>query len=143
MQKNLFPSPVGELHFSILYLDSCMVQITLFPSPVGELHFSMAGKTCSTEKKRAGFRPLSGNYISQLVVAKPSKPFPEIVSVPCRGTTFLNCKNKADFTNRETDVSVPCRGTTFLNTPIFKLNKKGDIVSVPCRGTTFLNQPFV
>ena len=37
-----FPSPIGELHFSILinlYADGTIV--TSFPSPIGELHFSI------------------------------------------------------------------------------------------------------
>ena len=61
-----------------------------------------------------GFRPLSGNYISQFVVFSFTSPAvsefpspvgelhfsicpwmkrsrPDTVSVPCRGTTFLNC----------------------------------------------------
>ncbi len=37
----MFPSPIGELHFSMkLYLDNCHIYIT-FPSPIGELHFSI------------------------------------------------------------------------------------------------------
>ena len=34
-----FPSPVGELHFSII--KSALLISSLFPSPVGELHFSI------------------------------------------------------------------------------------------------------
>ena len=36
-------------------------------------------------------------------------------------------------------VSVPCRGTTFLNRDEIYNNLDGKQVSVPCRGTTFLN----
>ena len=59
-----------------------------FPSPVGELHFSM-------QLKRSlmiilGFRPLSGNYISQSVFMDLDRIARGRVSVPCRGTTFLN-----------------------------------------------------
>ena len=35
-----------------------------FPSPIGELHFSMASQ-CSHWQDRTGFRHLSGSYISQ------------------------------------------------------------------------------
>ena len=107
-----FPSPVGELHFSIkwqtmkkaikivsvpcrgttflnnikVFYVECKKQ---FPSPVGELHFSMRYKI---HKK------------SHL-----------IVSVPRRGTTFLN-KGTGKFKSWVMiTVSVPCRGTTFLN----------------------------
>ena len=59
-----------------------------FPSPVGELHFSIGSKEL-LRNHDGSFRPLSGNYISQ-------SPFDNalnalfLVSVPCRGTTFLN-----------------------------------------------------
>ena len=35
-----FPSPVGELHFSIKYKQAIVGDLSEFPSPVGELHFS-------------------------------------------------------------------------------------------------------
>ena len=35
-----------------------------FPSPIGELHFSIK-KMILIRKKRPSFRPLSGSYISQ------------------------------------------------------------------------------
>ena len=38
-----------------------------------------------------------------------------IVSVPCRGTTFLNETYDTKVLYEQL-VSVPCRGTTFLNT---------------------------
>ena len=82
------------------------------------------------------------------------------VSVPCRGTTFLNqITDVLPFCNL--DVSVPCRGTTFLNKTLKLMIPEyysfrplsGNyisqykqmalsteiLVSVPCRGTTFLN----
>ena len=88
--EDLFPSPIGELHFSICYKRSQRGLYRLFPSPIGELHFSIgitpecyhkfyqivsvpyrgatflnsvAGKTQA--KMFPGFRPLSGSYISQ------------------------------------------------------------------------------
>ena len=134
------------------------------------------------------FRPLSGNYISQFgfhslhFVIDKSFPSPvgelhfsiniedlnvtnETVSVPCRGTTFLNGICKYHCCVLFYKVSVPCRGTTFLNcngrlrslkkiktpfpSPVGELHFsmifdvflliKGLRVSVPCRGTTFLN----
>ena len=82
-----FPSPVGELHFSMVetqHVESVTVSvpcrgtaflnttITLtikiteeFPSPVGELHFSMKMKAVKGYTKHDCFRPLSGNCISQ------------------------------------------------------------------------------
>ena len=58
-----FPSPIGELHFSI-----CGGYPTIegfsFPSPIGELHFSI-GSPGTGEKVQTSFRPLSGSYISQ------------------------------------------------------------------------------
>ena len=84
------------------------------------------------------------------------------VSVPCRGTTFLNAFLLYFPTGIFFNVSVPCRGTTFLNVllesdsitvvsfrplsanyisqyDVKALYEQLDSVSVPCRGTTFLN----
>ena len=60
-----------------------------FPSPVGELHFSIV-------------------KIEDLEVETE-------ISVPCRGTTFLNQTAK-QAQKKQYTISVPCRGTTFLNT---------------------------
>ena len=109
-----FPSPVGELHFSMGDLKDAtglsygtisvpcrgttfLNQIpqgyasgnAVFPSPVGELHFSIIS--------------FSSYYLSNLI------------SVPCRGTTFLNDLH-AGSSGSVQHISVPCRGTTFLNT---------------------------
>ena len=56
------------------------------------------------------FRPLSGNYISQRTNVDYATMY--IVSVPCRGTTFLKVYQRTSV--RTVLVSVPCRGTTFL-----------------------------
>ena len=39
--QQMFPSPIGELHFSIKTFDSTRIQVKAFPSPIGELHFSI------------------------------------------------------------------------------------------------------
>ena len=60
-----------------------------FPSPVGELYFSIIKYSASSAiVPESCFRPLSGNYISQNVfhLVKTNHN----VSVPCRGTIFLN-----------------------------------------------------
>ena len=58
------PSPIGELHFSILYYKWIERLIKNVPSPIGELHFSISYKRGGANKGRT-FRPLSGSYISQ------------------------------------------------------------------------------
>ena len=40
----MFPSPVGELHFSIITERQGGAVVVKFPSPVGELHFAMVRK---------------------------------------------------------------------------------------------------
>ena len=111
------------------------------------------------------FRPLSGNYISQYAVKQDGWRRTVRVSVPCRGTTFLNMENftqqsqelikfpspvgelhfsmESLSTGSETrkKVSVPCRGTTFLNSSSASVCVTFS-VSVPCRGTTFLNGQY-
>ena len=79
--------PYGELHFSIQRC-FCKDELQEFPSPYGELHFSMI--------------LWWNNHLS------------DIVSVPLRGTTFLN-KISGLHPHRRHVVSVPLRGTTFLN----------------------------
>ena len=38
----LFPSPIGELHFSMITKELVLIgNLTEFPSPIGELHFSI------------------------------------------------------------------------------------------------------
>ena len=60
----------------------------LFPSPIGELHFSI-GKIISGPLVNDCFRPLSGSYISQFL-NEFSFSYTAEVSVPYRGATFLN-----------------------------------------------------
>ena len=107
------------------------------------------------------FRPLSGNYISQWLWLISCNEILRRVSVPCRGTTFLNEQmqhindvygtefpspvGELHFSMRykihkksHLIVSVPCRGTTFLNKTLKAYGLSIEI-SVPCRGTTFLN----
>ena len=43
-----FPSPIGELHFSIRMGEAIGLH-TRFPSPIGELHFSMLTRAEITE----------------------------------------------------------------------------------------------
>ena len=82
-----FPSPIGELHFSILYSVHDEKFDIRFPSPIGELHFSIGGIRIDDERER--------------------------VSVPYRGATFLNERRYT--TEQLESVSVPYRGATFLN----------------------------
>ena len=108
-----------------------------FPSPIGELHFSIPSGT-RPRRTHQGFRPLSGSYISQFETLNGAVYKPANVSVPYRGATFLN-----DVEYKEEDlqysVSVPYRGATFLNNDLNSTDKIFLTVSVPYRGATFLN----
>ena len=61
-----------------------------FPSPIGELHFSI-DELIPIARDIQCFRPLSGSYISQWLILT-SKKMQKFVSVPYRGATFLNLK---------------------------------------------------
>ena len=154
----------------------------LFPSPVGDLYFSMKiwlilGNLWNSFRPCRGliflnqflswkvemilrFRPLSGTYISQYEYGEyfphamitfpspvgdlyfsimkrfsPSKGF-HMVSVPCRGLIFLNKKVYS------------CQSATLFPSPVGDLyfsitnqkpSKRNLLVSVPCRGLIFLN----
>ena len=81
-----FPSPVGELCFSIVNSNNFIIQRRLsFPSPVGELCFSMKCITMDTITIHC-FRPLSGSYVSQLnilIFIVGMKMFPSPVGELC------------------------------------------------------------
>ena len=62
-KSRLFPSPYGELHFSIKGGMNMITMQTMFPSPYGELHFSISQSYYINAA--ICFRPLTGNYISQ------------------------------------------------------------------------------
>ena len=139
-RRKLFPSPIGELHFSIISFFSFHFSVMwVFPSPIGELHFSILYYWYWKHPR-------------------------SIVSVPYRGATFLN----AFITHIAIMmmVSVPYRGATFLNcgmnatiiyyngfpSPIGELHFSIEFgimdewiryVSVPYRGATFLNSRHI
>ena len=134
----MFPSPIGELHFSIRNAsfvgDKCLcVSVPYrgatflnhtkparispawtFPSPIGELHFS----------------------ILRLFLRNNSRV---PVSVPYRGATFLNKRWFTAWIVTAAAVSVPYRGATFLNKREGLYREGVATVSVPYRGATFLN----
>ena len=131
-----FPSPVGELHFSISCHSTIGRHLKRFPSPVGELHFSIRG--CGF------FNDLWRN----------------IISVPCRGTTFLNAlwstiketswfpspvgelhfsMLENHFWKRERNFR-PLSGNYISQWDTAAHTSVGITISVPCRGTTFLNK---
>ena len=67
---------------------------TLFPSPIGELHFSIGVTIIEKKEVVYCFRPLSGSYISQYGDTTVWDNY-TYVSVPYRGATFLNDMSNA------------------------------------------------
>ena len=135
-KQKKFPSSIGELHFSMEPQGLLAQLVEQFPSPIGELHFSIMCCDYSINYQTR-FRPLSGNYISQLNRATLTGFVTEFPS-PVGELHFSIEKDYDDPEAYECKVSVPCRGTTFLNGGK-KFTKSEYTVSVPCRGTTFLN----
>ena len=108
-----FPSPIGELHFSIVrnaYWTKKTISVSVpyrgatFLNDVRlrgydkrtEVSVPYRGATFLNNKIRSAvrpaekcFRPLSGSYISQSFQGYPVPPL-TLVSVPYRGATFLN-----------------------------------------------------
>ena len=59
-------SPIGELRFTIMFDEFDKTFGGVFPSPIGELHFSIVTIVIyNTSTMVHSFRPLSGSYISQ------------------------------------------------------------------------------
>ena len=83
-----FPSPIGELHFSIARTNLIDARSELVSVPYrGATFLNMTTKINSALNE--GFRPLSGSYISQLSLDVAHATVCR-VSVPYRGATFLN-----------------------------------------------------
>ena len=133
MQSKKFPSPYGELHFSIgkyilfateavsvplrgttflnRHISSVILTGFMFPSPYGELHFSIQRCFCKDELQEF---PSPYGELHFSMILWWNNHLSDIVSVPLRGTTFLN-KISGLHPHRRHVVSVPLRGTTFLN----------------------------
>ena len=107
-----------------------------FPSPIGELHFSINHMKSNDTIKKC-FRPLSGSYISQYFYRRNCFKSWK-VSVPYRGATFLNpeyYQNSQDY-----NFSFPSPiGELHFSIKKEEHYKSSSIVSVPYRGATFLN----
>ena len=108
----MFPSPIGELHFSILvqktlfvllhrfrplsgsyisqFFDTGFIAIITppFPSPIGELHFSITKRELINITDKQFPSPIGELHFS-IIMAKTFDST-RIVSVPYRGATFLN-----------------------------------------------------
>ena len=82
-----FPSPIGELHFSIVPCLQFSTDICF--RPLSGSYISQYFLQICKEHGLQSFRPLSGSYISQYGNDKMCD-FSTLVSVPYRGATFLN-----------------------------------------------------
>ena len=112
----VFPSPIGELHFSIM---QDRKNTTERPVSVPYRGATFLNITTGTEQSPVtGFRPLSGSYISQCCVCYIKRQNTVKVSVPYRGATFLNHAVQFFTCHCLKIVSVPYRGATFLNNPV-------------------------
>ena len=85
----LFPSPIGELHFSMRFSNTTKRRTNLFPSPIGELHFSIT-HLWTQKKSSMTFPSPIGELHFSIVLFATLGIFLWIVSVPYRGATFLN-----------------------------------------------------
>ena len=83
-----FPSPIGELHFSIAW-PSLLICRDSFPSPIGELHFSIMIDFL-TGIVYLFPSPIGELHFSIGIAKKPIVDATATVSVPYRGATFLN-----------------------------------------------------
>ena len=132
----MFPSPIGELHFSILvqktlfvllhrfrplsgsyisqFFDTGFIAIITppFPSPIGELHFSITKRELINITDKQFPSPIGELHFS-MVLKRSTVQYINRVSVPYRGATCLNYR--CNRSNNNNIVSVPYRGATFLN----------------------------
>ena len=159
-----FPSPIGELHFSIRLSDSLRnycsgfrplsgsyisqyskavasrtKALEKFPSPIGELHFSITPAWVANNLCAFSFRPLSGSYISQWYSTITDRENLLNSFRPLSGSYISQSCNLAE-RRSPLRVSVPYRGATFLNCFSSSSLAASSAVSVPYRGATFLNE---
>ena len=83
-----------------------------FPSPIGELHFSI-DELIPIARDIQCFRPLSGSYISQYEHGN-IKDYMCACFRPLSGS-YISQYNQSEFESMMDEVSVPYRGATFLN----------------------------
>ena len=131
-----------------------------FPSPVGELHFSISKALTFRYRENHVSVPCRGTTFLNL--KKLSVENYKKVSVPCRGTTFLNLPKSIKYAGElsfrplsgnyisQWDCKCGYNGVMWFPSPVGELHfsivneihndcKNFSKVSVPCRGTTFLN----
>ena len=82
-----------------------------FPSPIGELHFSMECYSLSRGSASVSVPYRGATFLNYTTIHGFGTQFR--VSVPYRGATFLNSNLVAS--SPDISVSVPYRGATFLN----------------------------
>ena len=85
----MFPSPIGELHFSIRIRPFLPILESWFPSPIGELHFSIR-LMIHIQKSSKWFPSPIGELHFSIIINLEAVMIEIIVSVPYRGATFLN-----------------------------------------------------
>ena len=84
-----FPSPIGELHFSIHYSNPSRDCVWVSVPYRGATFLNYDMTEGSMVLAMMYFRPLSGSYISQLA-SELHSDMSTLISVPYRGATFLN-----------------------------------------------------
>ena len=107
-----FPSPIGELHFSIDELIPIARDIQCF-RPLSGSYISQYEHGNIKDYMCACFRPLSGSYISQSSTHHSAilhYRFPSPI-----GELHFSIVRNAYWTKKTISVSVPYRGATFLN----------------------------
>ena len=109
-----------------------------FPSPIGELHFSIANKVVVRLYEKVSVPYRGATFLNQY--EDVSKLDGETVSVPYRGATFLNKSMKTQHYHLSRKFPSPIGELHFS---ILKYGRLDNVfvVSVPYRGATFLNRP--
>ena len=113
----VFPSPIGELHFSMVqFLPTTRLNKVSVPYRGATfLNFSVDSRTTAWTCRR--FRPLSGSYISQFK-GSITEELVEICFRPLSGS-YISQLSVFALHGKLFRVSVPYRGATFLNIETF------------------------
>ena len=131
--RPLSGSYISQLNSHICSLNVC----GLFPSPIGELHFSILDIRETERVEYTVSVPYRGATFLN-IFCKYVKNTDYRVSVPYRGATFLNSDQLCMFCALRHMFPSPI-GELHFSMILTNFSTRVQIVSVPYRGATFLN----
>ena len=135
-----FPSPIGELHFSIVLFATLGIFLWIVSVPYrGATFLNEQQALVGGKMFPRSFRPLSGSYISQWIWIHDG--WINACFRPLSGSYISQLSCQLSHLQRKWTVSVPYRGATFLNKTWKSWEKNIRICFRPLSGS-YISQYF-